>query len=105
MSVLTEIGRVLKPTGALLIRDLERPSRFSMVKQIEKHGASYGERMRRHIEAALRGAYTRAEIQELLRKSGLERAQVVQMDEHHVAVERTGESDPNSWIRTREQYL
>lgn len=105
VSVLKEISRVLKPSGALLIRDLERPSRFSMVKQIEKHGASYSERMRRHIEAAFRGAYTRSEIQELLRKSGLERAQVVQMDEHHVAVERTGESDPNSWIRTREQYL
>jgi ubiquinone/menaquinone biosynthesis C-methylase UbiE len=104
-SVLAEIGRVLKPSGALLIRDLARPSRFSMAKHIEKHGASYGERMKHHVESALRGAYTRSEIQELLRTSGIERAQVVQMDEHHIAVERTGESDPNSWIRAREQYL
>jgi ubiquinone/menaquinone biosynthesis C-methylase UbiE len=104
-SVLAEISRVLKPSGALLIRDLERPSRFSMARQIEKYGASYGERMKSHIRAALRGAYTRSEIQELLRESGIERAHVVQMDEHHIAVERAGESDPNSWIRAREQYL
>jgi len=104
-SVLAEIRRVLKPTGALLIRDLERPSRFGMAKQIEKHGASYGEPMKRHIEVALRGAYTRSEMQSLVRESGIERTQVVQMDEHHIAIERTGETDPNSWIRTREQYL
>jgi ubiquinone/menaquinone biosynthesis C-methylase UbiE len=105
VSVLAEIDRVLKPRGALLIRDLERPSRLNMAKHIEKHGASYGEPMKRHIEAALRGAYTRAEIQEFVRESGITRAQVVQMDEHHIAIERTGETDPNSWIRAREQYL
>jgi ubiquinone/menaquinone biosynthesis C-methylase UbiE len=105
VSVLAEISRVLKPRGALLIRDLERPGRFSMARRIEKHSASYDERMKRHIEAALRGAYTRSEMQDLVRASGIERAQVVQIDEHHMAVERTGESDPNSWIRAREQYL
>jgi ubiquinone/menaquinone biosynthesis C-methylase UbiE len=104
-SVLAEIGRVLKPSGALLIRDLERPSRFNMAKHIESYGASYGEPMKRHIEAALRGAYTRPEIQQLVRESGIERAQVVQLDEHHIAIQRTGETDPNSWIRAREQYL
>src|SRR5438874_2337329 len=66
VSVLAEISRVLKPRGALLIRDLERPGRFGMARHIEKHGASYGERMKRHVETALRGAYTRSEIQELL---------------------------------------
>src|SRR5437870_300019 len=32
LSVLTEINRVLKPKGGLLIRDFERPSRFDMRK-------------------------------------------------------------------------
>jgi hypothetical protein len=76
-----------------------------MARHIEKHGAPFGDRMKRHIESALRGAYTRSEIQELLRQSGIERAHLVQMDEHHIAIERTGASDPNSWIRAREQYL
>jgi ubiquinone/menaquinone biosynthesis C-methylase UbiE len=105
VSVLAEIGRVMKPSGALLIRDLERPSRLSMGRHIEQHGAPYDKQMKRHIEVAIRGAYTRSEIQELVRASGIERTQVVRMGEHHIAVERTGESDPNSWIKTREQYL
>jgi ubiquinone/menaquinone biosynthesis C-methylase UbiE len=105
VSVLAEIGRVLKPRGALLIRDLERPSRFKMAKHIEQHGASFDTRMKQHIETALRGAYTRSELEELVRASRLERVQVAGMDEHHLAIERTGESDPNSWIKVREQYL
>jgi ubiquinone/menaquinone biosynthesis C-methylase UbiE len=104
-SVLAEVGRVLKPSGALLIRDLQRPSRFAMARHIEQHGAPYDKQMKRHVESALRGAYTRSEIQQLVRLSGIERVQVLQIDEHHIAVERTGESDPNSWIRAREQYL
>jgi hypothetical protein len=37
--------------------------------------------------------------------SGLERVRISEPDEHHLIVERTGESDPNSWIKAREQYL
>ena len=105
VSVLAEISRVLKPRGALLVRDLERPSRFTMATHIEKHGAAYDKRMKQHVETAIRAAYTRSELQELVRASGLDRAKVVQMDEHHLAIQRTGESDPNSWIKAREQYL
>ena len=105
VSVLSEISRVLKPRGALLIRDLERPSRLKMAKHIAEHGAPYDKRMKQHIETALRGAYTRSELEALVRAAGLERSQIVGMDEYHVAIERTGESDPNSWIKAREQYL
>ncbi|OLC97353.1 MAG: hypothetical protein AUH86_07670 [Acidobacteria bacterium 13_1_40CM_4_58_4] len=103
--VLREVNRVLKPKGALLIRDLQRPGRLQMAKRIEEHSARYGNRMRHHVETALRGAYTRGELEQMVRDSGLERARVVELDEHHLAIERTGESDPNSWIKAREQYL
>lgn len=105
VSVLTEIRRVLKPKGALLVRDLERPSRMKMEKQIEQESAIYGGRMRQQVERSLRAAYTREEIASFLRASGLERARMIVMGERHWAIERTGESDPNSWIKTREQYL
>src|SRR5437867_6284021 len=39
VSVLAEIGRVLKPKGALLIRDLQRPNHFTMSRNIGEHGA------------------------------------------------------------------
>src|SRR2546425_10867980 len=46
LSVLREINRVLKPKGGLLIRDLQRPSRFQMQRKIEEHSARYGTGMR-----------------------------------------------------------
>lgn len=103
ISVLAEIGRVLKPKGALLIRELQRPSRFQMSKQIEEHAARYGSRMRQHIETAMRAAFTRPELEDIARASQLERAQIVELDPH-IAIERRGQTDPNSWITVREQY-
>jgi len=105
LSVLKEINRVLKPKGGLLIRDLQRPSRFQMQRRIDEQSARYGARMRTYVETALRAAFTRDEIEQLVRASGLERVHVSQSDEDHFIIERTGESDPNSWIKAREQYL
>ena len=105
LSVLKEINRVLKPRGGLLIRDLQRPSRFQMQRRIDEQSARYGARMRTHVETALRAAFTRNEIRQLVRASGLERVRLSQSGEDHFIIERTGESDPNSWIKAREQYL
>ncbi|HEY2383341.1 MAG TPA: class I SAM-dependent methyltransferase [Terriglobia bacterium] len=103
LSVLQEMGRVLKPRGGLLIRDLKRPRRFQMQRAIETHTARYGSRMRAHVETTLRAGFTRGEIEGLLQASGLERVRLTE-DETHFLIERTGESDPNSWIKAREQY-
>ncbi len=104
LSVLTEINRVLKPKGALLIRELLRPGRLSMAKTIGEQTARYGSRMRDHVERALLAAFTKEELKNLVKSSGLERTRFEQVDERHAFVERTGESDPNSWITAREQY-
>jgi len=104
VSVLREINRVLKPRGALLIRDLQRPSRFQMKQKIEQHAGRYGDRMLNHVSIALRAAFTRDEIEGFVRAAGLERVRFESTDDH-LLIERTGESDPNSWITAREQYL
>src|SRR5215813_6155966 len=91
LSVLREINRVLKPKGALLIRELRRPSRLQMQRQITQHSARYGSQMRQHIEIALRAAFTRAEFEQLVQASGLERIRISEPDEHHFILERTGE--------------
>src|SRR5438876_9245514 len=83
LSVLKEINRVLKPKGGLLIRDLQRPSRFQMQRRIDEQSARYGARMRTYVETALRAAFTRDEIEQLVRASGLERVHVSQSDEDH----------------------
>ena len=41
----------------------------------------------------------------MVRESGIERVRFSEPNEYHVFIERTGESDPNSWIKAREQYL
>jgi ubiquinone/menaquinone biosynthesis C-methylase UbiE len=105
LSVLREINRVLKPKGGLLIRDLKRPGRLQMRKRIDADTALYGDRMRPHVETSLRAAFTRSEFEELVHAAGLERVKISEPDDHHFLIERTGESDPNSWIRAREQYL
>jgi len=104
VSVLAEINRVLKPKGALLIRDFERPSRLKMQKKIAEHSARYGDRLRSHVETAMRAAFTRMELHDMIRAAGLERVQISEY-EAHLLVERRGESDPNSWIKAREKYL
>jgi SAM-dependent methyltransferase len=105
VSVLREINRVLKPKGALLIRDLQRPSRLQMARKIDEYSELYGVRMRPYGESALRAAFTRPEVETLVKDSGLERVRVSEPDQHHFVIERTGESDPNSWIKAREQYM
>jgi Methylase involved in ubiquinone/menaquinone biosynthesis len=104
VSVLSEIGRVLKPKGGLLIRDFRRPNRFKMARDIAGQTQSYGNRMRPQIEEALRAAYTPAELRQMLKASEIEGARVIELDEHHIAIEREGLTDPNSWVSVREQY-
>ena len=105
VSVLAQISRVLKPKGALLIRDFKRPRRFEMRRRIAECSARYGSRMRQHIETAMRAAFTRAEIDEMVQASGLERTRVSDLEDDYLLIERAGETDPNSWIKAREQYL
>jgi ubiquinone/menaquinone biosynthesis C-methylase UbiE len=105
LAVLHEINRVLKPKGGLLVRDLQRPNRLQMQREIDDRSRLYGSRMRPHIETALRAAFTFSELDSLVRASGIERVRLSGSDKRHFLMERTGESDPNSWIRAREQYL
>src|SRR5262245_14102966 len=95
LSVLLEIHRVLKPKGPLLIRELRRPGRLHMNRQVDAYSVLYGPAMRPHVEKALRAAFTRPELESLVRDSGLERVHVLEPDEYHLLIERTGESDPN----------
>ena len=104
VSVLSEIGRVLKPKGALLIRDYRRPNRFRMSQLINELSRGYGERMRPQIEGALRGAYTLREMERMIGQSELQGVRLVEFDDLHIGIEREGTTDPNSWVSAREQY-
>lgn len=104
VAVLREIRRVLKPKGALLIRDLRRPHRLGMANRIAQYNNTYGSAMSSQLTSAIRAAYTTAEVQEAVAASGLPGARVLEPDDDHLLIERHGETDPNSWVTAREQY-
>ena len=103
-AVFHEIRRVLKPKGALLIRDFRRPNRLRMAHHIREHSARFGNAMRRQIEIAIQSAYTEAELMRIVHDVKLPGIQMVDADADYITIERRGETDPGSWIIAREQY-
>jgi ubiquinone/menaquinone biosynthesis C-methylase UbiE len=102
--VLAEVRRVLKPKGALLIRDYRRPSRLKMLGQIRRITGPYGNAMRPHFESAIQSAYTLPELEQVIERSGFTDLQVEEEDDF-IILRRFGETDPGSWVAAREQYL
>ncbi len=69
---LDEIARVLRKTGALLLKDLRRPPRFLYKLHVAYFGRKYDCRMRELFEASVRAAFTLPEAEKLLTRSKLE---------------------------------
>ena len=103
LAVMREIRRVLKPKGALLIRDLKRPNRLAMASRISRY-IQQESAMGPQMISAIRAAYTRSELEDFVRDSGIAGAGISEPDPEHLLIERHGETDPNSWIMLREQY-
>ena len=103
LEVLVEINRVTKASGAILIRDLLRPSRLRLSRHLTDHGRHYTGRLRSAFEASVRAGFTRRELDDLVGAARL-RARV-SSDRTHVFIERRGSNDPSSWIAEREKYF
>lgn len=103
-SVLAEVGRIAKPSGALLIRDLIRPGRLRIERHIRTHRNHYPEGLRDSYAASVRAGFTPQEFLELSKSLGVDRIRVL-ADDTHVVIERRGSDDPASWVVERERYL
>lgn len=104
VSVLREIQRVAKPKGAIFIRDFRRPNRFRMAQRIHTEATRFGRPMKQHLENALRSAYTPQEFGRLAGAAGLHGARLIELGQEYIGLERHGQTDPNSWVKVREQY-
>lgn len=84
-----EIKRVLKPNGAILIRDLIRPAdEATMNAMVESIGPEYDEHQKKLFRESLHAAFTVNELHELVQKAGLDDVQVYQSSDRHWTAER-----------------
>lgn len=86
-----QLKRVLKPNGAILIRDLIRPvSEKIMTALVDSIGTEYDAHQKLLFHNSLHAAFTLDEIKELVDKAGLEGVKVYQSSDRHWTAERWG---------------
>jgi ubiquinone/menaquinone biosynthesis C-methylase UbiE len=86
---LLEIQRVLKPNGAILIRDLIRPADEAIMNaMVDSIGTEYDEHQKMLFRDSLHAAFTLDEVNELVQKAGLEGLQVYQSSDRHWTAQR-----------------
>jgi SAM-dependent methyltransferase len=90
LAFLNEIARVAKPNGAVLIRDLLRPSAIAYPLYVRWFGRKYSGEMRRLYEASVHAAYTAGELRDLLTESRVNdgRSRVFRFRLTHLGIER-----------------
>jgi len=86
--LLAEVARLAKPDGAILIRDLRRPSRLAYPLHVRWYGRHYSGLMYRLYCASVRSAYTVRELEALLRASPLSGTNVFTHRRTHLGLER-----------------
>lgn len=86
--LLREMARLVKPSGAILLRDLRRPGRLVYPLHVWRHGWHYSGTMRRLFRDSVRSAYTIEELQSMLDSSALRGARVFEHFSTHIGIER-----------------
>jgi ubiquinone/menaquinone biosynthesis C-methylase UbiE len=82
--VLGEMLRVAKRGGAILLRDLRRPSRLAHPWHVRWYGRHYSGIMKRLFEDSVRAAYTPEELADLLGHSGISEARIFLQERSHM---------------------
>ena len=87
---LQEINRVLKPQGALLIRDLIRPNNQEILQNlVESIGAEYDAHQKQLFADSLHAAFTIDEVNQLMSQAGLKDVKIYQSSDRHWTAERS----------------
>jgi ubiquinone/menaquinone biosynthesis C-methylase UbiE len=94
MQSLNEMARIVKPGGAVLIRDLARPAGPLYELHVRLFGRHYSGEMLRLYRASVRAAYTADELQSMLEASKLNdgRTRVFRRGRTHLGIERAATS-------------
>ncbi len=86
---LHEVARVLKPHGALLLRDLLRPPSEAAVDDlVNRYAGDCDDRQAQLFRDSLRAAFTLEEVRDLLSHAGIEGTRVYASSDRHWTAER-----------------
>ncbi len=84
-----EVKRLVRPGGAILIRDLIRPESHEIVNDlVTKIGEDYDDRQQQLFRDSLKAALTLAEVQAAIDRVGLDDVQLTQSSELHWSIQR-----------------
>ena len=84
-----EVSRLLKPNGAILIRDLIRPlDQETMNGLVDSIGTEYDAHQKKLFRDSLNAAFTLDEVNQLVSQAGLQGLTVYQSSDRHWTAER-----------------
>ncbi len=89
LSFFQEIKRLVRPGGAILIRDLIRPESDDVVDElVARIGGEYDAHQQQLFRDSLKAALTLTEVQEPIDRVGLEQVKLSQSSDLHWTIER-----------------
>lgn len=89
---LQEIKRVLKPQGAILIRDLIRPANQEILDAlVESIGTEYDSSQKQLFADSLHAAFTLDEVYKLISQASLQSVNIYQSSDRHWTAEKSFE--------------
>jgi ubiquinone/menaquinone biosynthesis C-methylase UbiE len=89
LSFFQEVKRLVRPGGAILIRDLIRPENDEIVNDlVDRTGLGYDAHQQQLFRDSLKAALTLAEVQDAIDLVGLQNVKLTQSSELHWSIER-----------------
>ena len=89
VGLFNEINRIVKPDGAILIRDLRRPLKGMLHLHVAWFGRFYHGLLKELYTASVSASYTKNELTQILAASDIERASVFTHGMTHLGVQRS----------------
>lgn len=97
--MLAEIRRVVKPAGAVIIRDLVRHSKLVNTFCVNSLACNYDQVMKKEYEKSILAAFSRKEWLDLIKKMGLSGSRMTTQFMTHASIERPSAKRRTDYVK------